>query len=152
MDPVQVCGLMHWIPQVPQLLLSFVVSTLQPFARSELSQLANPVRHMPLQLPPEQLWVAMLTDEQAMPHEPQFAGSLVVSMLQPFVRNVLSQLAKPDAQVPLQLLPEQLWATLTDEQPMPHPPQLLGSLVVLTLQPLARSVLSQLTNPVRHVP
>jgi len=84
---------------------------------------------------------------------PQLLVSLFRSTLQPFARNVPSQLSKPALQVPLQFPPAHaLVAMLKLEQAALQPPQLLGSELTSTLQPLARSVLSQLLKPGVHVP
>jgi hypothetical protein len=89
---------------------------------------------------------------QTLPQVPQLTGSAATLTLQPLVRSVPSQLAKPVLQVLLHCeLVHETTFTLVVEQAILQPPQLKPSLPVSTLHPLAAMVLSQLAKPVAHV-
>jgi hypothetical protein len=140
-------------PHVPQLFGSVAVLISQPFVCLLASQSVVPATHVPLQTPPEHVRDAMLLPEHTMPHPPQLFGSLAMSTLQPFICLVPSQFVDPAAHVPLQRPLEQVRVgMLLPEQTMPQPPQLFGSLDVLTLQPFICFVLSQFALPATHVP
>jgi len=120
----------HPALQFPQLLGSVSTFTLQPLARSVLSQFLNPVLHVPLQLPPLQLGVTWF-DEQAALHPPQLLALLSISVSQPSVSLLELQSSKLGLQAPLQTLPPQVTVAMwLDEQAAPHPPQLFWSVEV----------------------
>ncbi len=98
-------------------------------------------------MPPVQMAVLFAGVGQTLPQAPQLLTSLLTLVSQPLVCLLLSQSAKPALQTPLQTPLAQLGVILLDEQTMPHPPQLLTSLLTLVQVPL------QLTNPlVQHSP
>ena len=73
------------MPQPPQLLMSFFVLISQPSDFLLALQSAKPAVQAPSQVPPVQLWLAMLLVEQAWPQPPQLLGSAPVDVSQPSV-------------------------------------------------------------------
>ncbi len=63
----------HWVPQVPQLAGSVLVSV-QPMPHA-----VRPVEQLAVHAPDEQTWL----DPQAVPHDPQLSGSFDVSVQEP---------------------------------------------------------------------
>ena len=90
--------------------------------------------------------------EQAIPAQPpQVATEVLMSVSQPLVCRLASQLARPAAQVPLHALPPQVRDTMpVPEQTVPQAPQASGSVV------RSRHTLEQLVCPdpqvVTHTP
>jgi hypothetical protein len=91
--------LLHLLLQAPQLLGSLLMFTSQPSEVMPL-QLAKPELQVPTwHVPPEQLTVAFGNGEQWLPQTPQLFTSVLRFVSQP-VDGLLSQLAKPELQVP----------------------------------------------------
>lgn len=116
------------LPHAPQLLL-LIASVSQPVL-NERSQSKRPGSHVILHSPathatrPPETFVG-----QARPHAPQLLMSLCVLVSQP-VAILLSQSEKPAAHVMLHTPPTHVGAPLgPPEQPVPHPPQLRGSVL-----------------------
>ena len=70
------------LPQLPQLFASFVRLTSQPFAAFR-SQSPKPALQVKLQVPPEQVAVALAGDEQTLPQLPQLERVVLVFTSQP---------------------------------------------------------------------
>jgi hypothetical protein len=94
-----------------------------------LLQLANPLLHTGVVHEPPAHDDAALATAQLFPQTPQFCGSLLSGVSQP---GWALQSPKPSLQVNLQPLFTHEAFELGDEQPVPHIPQLFGSLVVFT--------------------
>ena len=124
------------VSQPPQLLALLVVLISQPSVRLLTLQSAKPTLQVPVQLPPEQA-ATMLLVEQADPvHPPQVVAEVLMSVSQPLVCRLLSQLARPEEQVPLHTLAPQVRETMpVTEQTMPQPPQPSGSVATLRHTP-----------------
>ena len=124
---------LHVLPHAPQLLV-VVIAVSQPFA-GLLSQSAKPGAHVILhvdatQVPVPPLWL------HAFPHAPQWLGSLVRLISQPFAAFV-SQSPKPTRHATIvQLDAMQASIALSVLHARPQPPQSFTLLVVLISQPL----------------
>jgi hypothetical protein len=113
------------VPHAPQFDALVAVSISQPSDCLFMLQSANPLLHAPSQTPAVHVTVAMLAEEQIVPHPPQFMMS-VPSMFvsQPFVSLSWSQSEKPVVQVPAQTPAVQTGVVMfSDEHACPHPPQ-----------------------------
>src|SRR5438105_12479527 len=97
------------MPHAPQLLGSLAELISHPSLSLLLLQSLKPIMHVPLQVEPAQVRVAMPWNEQlnAAPQPPQSLGLLVVLISHPLMRLLLSQSAKPLLHVPVQLPPVQ---------------------------------------------
>ena len=122
-------------PQPPQLFTSLVVLTSQPSVRRLPLQSAKPALQVPVHALPEHTGVAMLFDEQAIPQPPQLVELVVVLVSHPLVL-LPSQLPKPAAHTGEHTLATQLVELVpVVAHTVPHAPQLLALVVVLTHTP-----------------
>jgi hypothetical protein len=109
--------------------------------------------HVPLQVPDPQVRVAMLLDEQTLPHPPQWLASLVTVVSQPSVCLLLLQSAEPPLHVPLHAPdPHVRVAMWLFEQTIPQALQLSGSVRPSFSHPFVSLSVSQSRKPAVHVP
>ena len=127
-------AVLHAFEQVPQCSGSICSDVSQPFAPL-LSQLPSPVLHWMVQTLLLQVGVPV-DESHCLPHAPQLSMSPVVGNSQPLLES--------PSQLPQPLLQEMAhWPVLQEGEPcvllqtLPHTPQWLMSLRVLTSQPLA---------------
>lgn len=131
----------HARPQAPQWLTLEEVLTSHPVAAIP-SQSLNPALHARPHVLFTQAPTALGAFWQTVPHIPQFAGSFVVGVSQPFA-FIPSQLPKPALHPPSAQTPMlQEAPAFANEQPMLHIPQCDRLVCVLASQPLA-GLLSQ---------
>ena len=142
---------LHAVGQVPQWFLSVTVLISQPSASLLALQSAKPDAHAPLHTPAAQVRVGTFVVEQTPAQVPQCKGSVVVLISQPLA-TLLSQLAKPAAQLMPQVLAAQLAVPFVVLQTFVQVPQLFLSVVTLISQPFDSLSLLQSTKPVLHVP
>src|SRR5579872_2211220 len=141
---------LHALPHPPQLFGSVPVLSSQPSAGFPL-QSPKPALHVPtVHVPPLQPGVSFCTGHD-LPHPPQLAGSAFVLSSQPSWGLPL-QSPNPVLHVPtVHAPPLQPGVSFCTGHERPHPPQLPGSVFVLTSQPSCGLPL-QSPNPVLHIP
>jgi hypothetical protein len=147
-DVVPPAGGTHTLPQLPQLLLSVVV------ARQVPPQFCCPAGQAGTHAPATQVTEPPTGAVQGMLQPPQWATVLVVLTSQPSP-TVPLQLAKPELHVPIvqaELTQGVAAALARAGQTVPHPPQWLALLVVLTSQPSVRLSALQSAKPEAQAP
>lgn len=132
---------LHALPQPPQLFVSLVVLISQPLA-TLLSQFAYPALHATEHFEAAHVGVALFV-LHAWPHPPQFFGSVVMVVSQPFAA-LLSQLAVPATLQVDTMHVEFVHTSLAPvaEHEWVHDPQLFVSFAVSISHPSA-ALLSQ---------
>ncbi len=123
-------------PQVPQFASSAWRFDSQPFAAVPSQSPKDALHTCTVQAPLAQPFAATFGSAQAVPHAPQFDGSMEV-----FAQNCaepVPQVASGDAQVVRHMPPEHTWPA---PQVVPHAPQFALSVCVFTSQPSAAMAL-----------
>jgi hypothetical protein len=139
----------HSTLQPPQCAALVRVDTSQPSLALLPLQSAKPVAHTPLQLPDAHDGAGMWLLEQAAPHWPQLATSLVIWVSQPSVALAL-QSPNPAAHAMLHMPATHEGVPLVVEQALVHEPQWAESAFRFTSQP-STGLLLQSANPAAHM-
>ncbi len=141
----------HALPQDPQLETSAVVFASQPSAATPL-QLPKPPEHVKPHAPPEQFVVAFARAGHTTPHDPQLLALLDVLTSQPSAATALQSPKGATHANPHTLLVQFTTAFGRAGHVVPHAPQLLGLLDVLTSQPLTAAPSQSRNVPVQAKP